>query len=105
MNDTEITQFKIFRKSLQFHTNVQEKLNLMGNYLIDDQVKMQVSIFQKAYSASLEDYINQGEDENCWGKGSGLLCIDEELNMCRILRNEKTMQRWYDNLEVNQQIK
>lgn len=101
MSDTKISQFKIFRKSLEFHKNVQQNLNLMGNYLLDDQVKMQISIFDKAYSRSLEDYISQGVDESCWGRGSGLLCMDEEINMCQTLRIEKTMQRWYDNLEIN----
>ena len=98
---TEMTQFKSFRKSLQYHTNVQESLNLMGNYLSDDQEKMQVSIFKKAYYASLEDFLKQAEDESCWGEGTGVLCMDEELNMCEVLRKEKNMQRWYDNLEIN----
>ena len=73
----------------------------MGNYISSDQLNMQLTIFLKSYEKSLNEYLDKDINKSCWGRKSGLLCMDEELNMCQILRREDSMQDWYEGIRSN----
>ena len=74
-------------------------LNKAGNYLSDEQTDMQSLLFNKAYSQSITNFLNKEEGESClWGNASGFLCWEEELHMCKKLREEESMQEWWENL-------
>ncbi len=101
MSDTGFSTFKRFKKVYEYHVKESSELNRVGNYISSDQLNMQLTIFLKSYEKSLNEYLNQEISKSCWGRKSGLLCMDEELNMCQILRKEESMQDWYEGIRSN----
>jgi len=101
MSDTGFSTFKRFKKVYEYHVKESSELNRVGNYISSDQLNMQLTIFLKSYEKSLNEYLNQEISKSCWGRKSGLLCMDEELNMCQILRREESMQDWYEGIRSN----
>ena len=101
MSDTGFSAFKRFKKVYEYHVKESSELNRVGNYISSDQLNMQLTIFLKSYEKSLNEYLDKGINKSCWGRKSGLLCMDEELNMCQILRKEESMQDWYEGIRSN----
>jgi hypothetical protein len=73
----------------------------VGNYLSNAQLQMQSSLFMKAYNKSVKNFLNKEEDESCWGDQTGLLCWEEEKLMCEKLREEKSLQDWFESLQAD----
>ena len=101
MSDTGFSTFKRFKKVYEYHVKESSELNRVGNYISSDQLNMQLTIFLKSYEKSLNEYLDKDINKSCWGRKSGLLCMDEELNMCQILRREDSMQDWYEGIRSN----
>ena len=101
MSDTGFSTFKSFKKVYEYHVKESSELNRVGNYISSDQLNMQLTIFLKSYEKSLNEYLDKDINKSCWGRKSGLLCMDEELNMCQILRREDSMQDWYEGIRSN----
>ena len=99
LNDTRFPAWNQMKINLEYHTNMHNQLNNEGNYLSEEQLDMQASVFMKAYGKSFMKYLKQ--EENCWGDTEGLLCWEEEENMCRKLKEEKSMQAWFDKVTEN----
>lgn len=96
MNDTRYPAWKEMKNNLDYHINMHNQLNIEGNYLSEEQMDMQTSVFMSAYGTSFMKYLKQ--EENCWGDTGGLLCWEEEANMCSKLKEEKSMQAWFDKV-------
>jgi len=101
LSDTTFAGWKEVKKNLEYHTNKHTNLNNVGNYLSSAQLQMQSSLFMKAYNKSVINFLNKKEDESCWGDQTGLLCWEEEKLMCEKLREEKSLQAWFESLQAD----
>ena len=101
LSDTTFFAWKEVKKNLEYHINEQTNLNNAGNYLSNAQWQMQSSLFMKAYNKSVKNFLNKEEDESCWGDQTGLLCWEEEKLMCEKLREEKSLQDWFESLRTD----
>ena len=101
LSDTTFAGWKEVKKNLEYHINEHTNLNNVGNYLSSAQLQMQSSLFMKAYNKSVKNFLNKEEDESCWGDLTGLLCWEEEKLMCEKLREEKSLQDWFESLRAD----
>ena len=101
LSDTTFAGWKEVKKNLEYHINEHTNLNNVGNYLSNAQMQMQSSLFMKAYNKSAKIFLNKEEDESCWGDQTGLLCWEEEKLMCEKLREEKSLQDWFESLQAD----
>jgi hypothetical protein len=101
LSDTTFAGWKEVKKNLEYHINEHTNLNNVGNYLSNAQMQMQSSLFMKAYNKSAKIFLNKEEDESCWGDQTGLLCWEEETLMCEKLREEKSLQDWFESLQAD----
>ena len=101
LSDTTFAGWKEVKKNLEYHINEHTNLNNVGNYLSSAQWQMQSSLFMKAYNKSVKNFLNKEEDESCWGDQTGLLCWEEEKLMCEKLREEKSLQDWFESLRTD----
>ena len=101
LSDTTFSAWKEVKKNLEYHINEHTNLNNVGNYLSSAQWQMQSSLFMKAYNKSVKNFLNKEEDESCWGDQTGLLCWEEEKLMCEKLREEKSLQAWFESLRTD----
>jgi hypothetical protein len=101
MGDSTFSVWKEMKNDLLYHVNKHESLNNLYKYLSNAQLQRQSSIITKTYNKSFINFLNKKEDENCWGDLTGDLCWEEEKFMCKKLREEKSLQHWFENLTSN----
>ncbi len=98
MGDANFFAWKLMTEDLLKHSNEHHKLNIDGGFLSERQLNSQTSVMIKAYDVSFKQFLNKKESENCWGNTNGLLCWEEEAQMCKKIREEGSMQEWFDRL-------
>ena len=101
MGESNFSIWKSMTNDLLQHANLHHKLNIEGSYLSEHQVDSQSSVIMQAYDKSFMKFINNEQNGGCWGDTTGLLCWEEEELMCGKIREEKSMQDWFDRLTIN----
>ncbi len=98
MGESNFSVWKEMTNDLLQHTDAHHQLNVDGGFLTDRQLNSQYSVIMDAYEKSFTKYLNKKENENCWGDTTGLLCWEEEELMCGKIREEESMQAWFDKV-------